>query len=291
LFRAKLQGLKDLGYTERHPYVVTAKEQLEAAVIEETKENSAPEKKPDASLASEQPDPAKHGAAKQDGGKQDTSPPPPTTHVPVAKRPNRDLLAAQERLASIRTQMEGLDREIQDQTAEQKKIQQNISVLEQRLGGLPVREQEMAGLTRDYEISKASYRSLLDKKFSAEMANDMERRQKSERFTLLDPPRVPEKPSKPNRPLFGGLGSAGALVLGLLMGFGLEFRKSCILGEWELPKGTVVLSRIPCIQVGKARRVHHEPTKRWFRNWVLGLASVFVMAAVATGFYFIRSRF
>jgi uncharacterized protein involved in exopolysaccharide biosynthesis len=287
LFRAKLQSLKDLGYTDRHPDVVEAREQLEAASIEETKENSESQKKPAAPVASAQPDSAKH-----DGGKQDVpAPPVPTTHTAAARRPNRELLAAQERLAAIKTQLEALDRDIQDRTAEQKKIQQNISLLETRLSGLPVREQEMAGLTRDYEISKATYRTLLDKKYSAAMANDMERRQKSERFTLLDPPRVPEKPAMPNRPLFGSLGSAVALVLGLVIGLALEFRKSCVLGEWELPKGTVVLSRIPDIEIAAIRLAAPSSPKRWLRRWAVGLASVFLVAVIATGFYLVRSRF
>ena len=76
---------------------------------------------------------------------------------------------------------------------------------------LPMREQQLASLTRDYEASKANYKSLLDKKMAAEMAANMERWQKAERFVMLDAARVPEKPTSPNRPVF----MAGGVLLSL----------------------------------------------------------------------------
>src|ERR1035438_9617515 len=124
-----------------------------------------------------------------------------------------------------------------------------MSLAEGKLSRLPVREQEMAMVTRDYEISKANYKSLLDKKLSAEMSTDMERRQKSERFTVIDPARVPEKPFKPNRPLFWSFGVAAGLLIGIALGGALELRHNVFLGEWELPAGVVVLGRLPYIDM------------------------------------------
>ena len=107
----------------------------------------------------------------------------------------------------------------------------------------------MAGVTRDYEMAKANYRSLLDKKISAEMATEMERRQKAERFTVLDPARVPEKPVKPNRPLLGGLASAFSLALGVAIAIGRELKRGAVLGDWELPPDTSILGRVPTIEI------------------------------------------
>jgi hypothetical protein len=44
-------------------------------------------------------------------------------------------------------------------------------------------------------------------------------------------------------------GSIGGLGLGLLVGFGIEYRKRKLLGEWELPLGTVILGRVPVIRM------------------------------------------
>ena len=100
---------------------------------------------------------------------------------------------------------------------------------------------------RDYEISKANYKSLLDKKLAAGMASDMEHRQQGERFTLLDPARVPEKPVRPNRPLFSIIGCVVALILALAIGYAREATKNQILGEWEIAGDMPILGRVPFI--------------------------------------------
>ena len=60
-----------------------------------------------------------------------------------------------------------------------------------------MRQQELDQITRDYEVTKLNYHSLLEKQISAQMSTDMERRQKSERFTLIDPAHIPEGPPSP----------------------------------------------------------------------------------------------
>jgi succinoglycan biosynthesis transport protein ExoP len=110
-----------------------------------------------------------------------------------------ELNQTRERIASLKSQLDLTNQELDVRKKEQQRILGDISVYQSRVNSLPIREQEMAGLTRDYEITKANYRSLLDKKIAAEMATDMERREKSERFTIVDPARVPARPFKPKR--------------------------------------------------------------------------------------------
>jgi hypothetical protein len=161
-----------------------------------------------------------------------------------------ELARTREQITGLKAQIKVTDIELGDRKVEQQRILRDIGLYQSRIEKLPVREQEMAQLTRDYEVSKENYKSLLDKKMAAEMALDMERRQKSERFTVLDRAKVPAKPVKPKRPLLYGIVSAGSLALALLIGLGLELRRNVFLGEWELPEGTVVLARLPYIEVG-----------------------------------------
>jgi uncharacterized protein involved in exopolysaccharide biosynthesis len=123
-----------------------------------------------------------------------------------------------------------------------------------RLERLPVREQELASLTRDYENSRQNYRSLLDKRTSAEMASEMERRQQAERFRILDPAHVPTKPVKPNRPLFYAGGAVTGLIVGVFAGALLELRKNLVLGDWELPADMAVLGRVSYLRESDKRR-------------------------------------
>ena len=70
----------------------------------------------------------------------------------------------------------------------------------------PVREQQLADLTRGYDQSKANYDDLLKKENESKMATSMEQMQKGERFRMIDPPSLPLKPDFPDRLKFCGIG-------------------------------------------------------------------------------------
>jgi polysaccharide chain length determinant protein (PEP-CTERM system associated) len=182
------------------------------------------------------------------------------------------LEQTRERIRMLKSQIAEAEKELATRSAQQDSILKEIATNQERLGRLPLREQEMAQLLRDYETSKSNYRMLLDKKLAAEMATEVERRQKSERFTILDPATTPTSPISPNRPL---LYTGGALVgLGLAIGLSLllESRRAVLLGEWELPAGVVVLGRLPVVQCSPAFRV--KGPSRWSPQFRKPLISV-----------------
>ncbi len=167
-------------------------------------------------------------------------------------------------VAGIQAQILATDKELESRKAEQQRILRDLGLYQRRLERLPVREQEMAQVTRDYEISKDNYKTLLDKRMAAEMSLNMERGQQSERFIILDRAQIPAKPIKPDRPRFYAVGAAAGLLLALLLGFGIELRQNVLLGEWELPAGTPVLARLPYI-VLPVRPAEAKPKSRgWF---------------------------
>ena len=228
-------------------------------------------------------------ATAPDQGNPGTAPKQQKTVVVVN---GSNLLASRERLNNLESQIKQTDGELQFRKAEQERILQDIATYQGRLEKLPIREQEMAQITRDYEISKANYKSLLDKKFSAEMATDMERRQKSERFTILDAAPVPEKPAKPNRPLLMGIGSALSLLIGLACGLGVEFRRQPLLGEWELPPGVPILARLPFVEIrGEATDGGRRQFGRGLRIALWSSAALSVVALIgAAAYYFVIVR-
>jgi succinoglycan biosynthesis transport protein ExoP len=125
-----------------------------------------------------------------------------------------------------------LERHRQQQTA----LQQQIASYQGKVDSVPVLETQMTELTRNYEISRQNYQSLLDKSLSAGMSQDLERQQQAERFIILDPARTPEKPFTPKRlPLM-----AGAVLFALLIVPGVAVGSGFLLGrvgsEYELKK-------------------------------------------------------
>ncbi len=216
---------------------------------------------------------------------------------PVTERASQspEIRQAQERISSLRSQLALVEQELETRKTEQRRILNDIDTYQGRIGRLPIREQEMAQVTRDYEISKANYRSLLERKIAAQMATEMELRQKSERFTLADPARVPAKPIKPNRPMLAMMGSAMGLALGLVLGVGKELRQGVLLGEWELPPGVTVLGRLPHIRIPAEGWLEvkpvNKPRRRRRRLAVFSSALVSLLLILAAGFYFVSHRF
>ena len=89
-----------------------------------------------------------------------------------------------------------------------------------RIERTPEMEPDYLSLTRDRDTSGQKYQDIRSRLLEAKVSEGMEVQRKGERFSLIDPPSLPEKPDKPNRPaivllgfilaLAGGLGSGAA---------------------------------------------------------------------------------
>jgi len=241
-------------YGEAHPDIIRLRADIEKVkrIEEERQASSTGDASKGTQVAPE--DPAK-GLSAATGA---------VTRQALGREP-AEFAHTREQVAGLRAQILGSDKEILDRKAEQLQILHDLDQDQRRMEKLPVREQEMAQITRDYEMSKLNYKSLLDKKMAAEMSLDMERRQQSERFLVVDRAQLPEKPIKPKRPALYADAAALALVLGLTVGFVAELRRNVFLGEWELPEGTPVLARLPYIEIS-AVSDQKKPVSpnRWF---------------------------
>jgi polysaccharide chain length determinant protein (PEP-CTERM system associated) len=125
----------------------------------------------------------------------------------------------------LRQQISEIQREIKLAETEIVDIEAQIRQYQSRVENTPKREQELLGLRRDYENIQTSYDSLLSRKLEADVAVNMERKQKGEQFRIVDPAREPQKPISPNmKKLFLVVIALGLGVGGVLI-FLLEFAK------------------------------------------------------------------
>lgn len=156
-------------------------------------------------------------------------------------------------LAQYTDQYNGAQLDAKRLRSEEKNLREQIFAYQRRVEETPKREQELSLLTRDYELMKSNYQSLLDKKIQAQMAENLERDQQGEQFKILDPARIPEKPIRPDRNKILMMG----LVLGLALGGGLTwFRESLdqsfhTVAEAEGYLGVPVLVAIPNLKEDK----------------------------------------
>ncbi len=193
-----------------------------------------------------------------------------------------EMIQQKGNIANMNTRMQLIDRSIAGLNADRDRVINAIRDYQSRLEHVPIVVQQMAAITRDYDISKRNYLSLLDKKISSGMATDMERRQQSERFIIVDPARVPEEPIEPNRPLWGAIGGLLSIALGFMVGFGLELKKKALLGEWELSPQSVVLGRVPYMRA--------VPPPSLLKRLAVVSVATLSLGAVLAGLYLLRNR-
>ena len=221
--------------------------------------------------------------------------PAPLTRPAAGDSP--EILQARDRVQVLQSQIVQADKDIETRKTATDHLASQIADYQGRVANIPLREQELEDITRDYDNTKALYRSLLDKKNSADIAFDMEQRQKSERFTIIDPARVPEKPVKPDRMALDALGSLIGLGLGLVLSLAQEIRKDILLGDWELPKDVLVLGRIPRFSVALTIGNHHARSRKFgLWSWrkrlaVISSALASALGILAVGFYLMHHHF
>jgi polysaccharide biosynthesis transport protein len=104
---------------------------------------------------------------------------------------------------------------------QQRNMRGNIGQLRAQVSRAPQIERDLAALQRDYATAQAQYADLRSKQMSAQVVENMEDGQQGERFTLLEPPLMPEYAAKPSRRKIVAQGFVVALaasvgVMGLL---------------------------------------------------------------------------
>jgi polysaccharide chain length determinant protein (PEP-CTERM system associated) len=153
--------------------------------------------------------------------------------------------------ATTRIRIELIDKELNRLQTEQNRTHAQIAVHQAKIDAAPVREQQLVELTRNYEVSKQHYQSLLDKSFNIEMAVSLEQKQKAERFTVLDPARAPEKPVKPGRRLLLFLAALASVAVPITCVLGFEIASPAVKTEADvaglLPAGCQVVALVPHI--------------------------------------------
>ena len=127
--------------------------------------------------------------------------------------PTMAIYKIQAKIASAKNRLDSL--------GEQKKmLQGKISQNEHAVMVTPKVEQGLEVLIRDRDNAQNKYEEIHSKKMSAQIAESLESENKSERFTLLEPPLLPDRYFKPNRVKIIALGfllaiasAVGALLI------------------------------------------------------------------------------
>ncbi len=167
-----------------------------------------------------------------------------TTSTPVSTgvpHSIRQTSPADAEISQMKSRIDLLDNQIKQGEREQEKIRQEMTIYQSRVDSVPRIEQMQKEISRDYDITRQHYQTLLAKKNDAEMATSLEKRQKGEQFRVIDPASFPQKPAKPNRLILNLAGFVIGFGFGLVLSVLLELMDESIRNEHEL----AVLAEVP----------------------------------------------
>lgn len=182
-----------LQFTEQHPDIITTKrliKQLEERKQEEIKQIEARERE-EALKIKQSGDPGKN-------------------YSPMLQQLNIAFAEADARVASMRARVE-------EYSARYNHIQSMSNAV-------PEVEAALSQLNRDYQVNKANYEKLLERREAAKMSGDMRASTELMSFKIIDPPTNPLAPTGPNRAILFSL----VLLAALASGIGIAFMMSQI---------------------------------------------------------------
>lgn len=185
----------------------------------------------------------------------------------------------------IRAQLNATRDDLTATQAREAKLQSDLDRYQHRVTETPLIQKQYQELTQDYEVSKATYENLRAKLADAEVGKNLEIDRKGERFTLIEPPLIPEEPSSPNRPIVMIFGAVLAVLLAVGVAALLEALDGTVRGRHDLASlvaGVAPLAIIPDIVLERSA------SQIWMRRAILaaiGLAIV-IGALTAVNFFY-----
>ena len=163
-----------------------------------------------------------------------------------------------------------------------KELELSATEYRRRIAATPDVEEAYNALIAERNNTQAKFDDLMRKHMEAGVAQGLEKEQKGERFTLIEPARLPEKPLKPNRLAIMLIG----LVLGIGAGIGfaalIEFSDDTVHNpdQLELVTKFPVLAGIPPI-ITRADIVR----RRW-KRFALATGTIGIIVAGIAVFHF-----
>lgn len=173
--------------------------------------------------------------------------------LPKAAAPESTVLAEtpdNPAYINIQSQFEGVTSQLRSLEKKRQELSAKITDYEKRIALSPQVEREYLELKRNHENAQIKYRELKAKQMEAQVGQQLEKERKGERFSLIDPPQMPEQPSRPNRTAIIVLG----FIVSLAGGLGYLFVAEALDSSVRSPRavaailGVAPLSIIPIVE-------------------------------------------
>ncbi len=180
---------------------------------------------------------------------------------------------------NLMTQINSTDNEISNLEKQKKILEAQVNDYKKMIANAPVIEKEYNKLMLENAMAKQKYTELSSKYNSAEVAQGMERSDSAEKFRIIDPAQLPEKPDSPNRIAILLISLVLALGAGTGVAAVIENLDDSVKSQEALQRltGVPVLSVINRIDTDDDR--HGKRKKKVV--WAVAVVLVFIIGAIA----------
>lgn len=163
-------------------------------------------------------------------------------------------------------QIDAIDTEVSMLQEIRQRTMRKLEGLEQRIMESPELERKYRSLSRDYASSQSKYLEITAKLNEAKIGESLELGNQSEKFTIIEPPLVPERPIRPNRALFLVLG----LILALIVGFVAILTKEALDDALYDTKSVLHLTgMMPIATLPRVRNTEETSRAKKMRNLII----------------------
>ncbi len=163
-------------------------------------------------------------------------------------------------------------------TMRKRQLQGDLDTLDAKIAGDPAVAAEQGKIDRDYQVLKDQYDQLLAQREQTSLRGQAATQTDAVKFSVIDPPTTPRKPTAPNRPLL----LTAVLIAGLFVGIGGAFGMAQIQstfptqGRLEKAAGMPVIGSIGEM-VTRAQSDARKRRMKWFAGAAAGLAGSYVL--------------
>ncbi|PCJ30894.1 MAG: sugar transporter [Gammaproteobacteria bacterium] len=162
-------------------------------------------------------------------------------------------------------------------------VKSKLTVYEQRIVQTHQVQRAYDDLTRDHVSNLRKYEELRAKELEAGLAENLESENKGEKFSLIDPPLVPNKAEKPNRAKIVVMGVVMSVGIGVGLALAMELLLGGIRGYKQISR---VLGSAPLVVIPVITTVQDIQLKAANRKRILFIL-LLLMGLSVVGFHFL----
>ncbi|MCU0838981.1 MAG: Wzz/FepE/Etk N-terminal domain-containing protein [Rhodospirillales bacterium] len=178
----------------------------------------------------------------------------------------------------LQSELQAAQTELQAVAAQADAVRARIVTFAKLIEQTPMVEREYQQLTRALDAANFEYREIRAKQTAADLGKSLETEHKGERFAIVEPPILPNEPTRPNRPAILLIG----FVLSAAAGVGLAFlREMADAGVYSLRQAVAVTGGTP-LAVIPYIRTRREVVQAWQLRTAIGVGSLLLIVGAAT---------